>query len=157
MKDWSHVVIVSWVELNTESSQKFENYLWVFVKLTLRIIVRKTYHVYIKKISLVYESVSWIVFVMVRYWNVTHALFFMSQRRMSSWARFLIFTKQNHLCVSQAVGVYNRNLADLPNEPGSVGVYNRNLADHPVNQMRLGYIIGAWLTSQRTRCGWGIQ
>ena len=41
------------------------------------------------------------------------------------------------------VGVYNRNLADHPKEPGSVGGYNRNLADHPMNQDQLGFTIGA--------------
>ena len=31
------------------------------------------------------------------------------------------------------------------------------LDDHPVNQGQLGYKIGAWLTTQRSRVGWGIQ
>ena len=53
------------------------------------------------------------------------------------------------------VGVYNRDLADHPNKPGSVGVYNRNLADHPKEPGSVWYTIGAWLTTQRTRVGWG--
>ena len=41
-----------------------------------------------------------------------------------------------------SVGVYNRNLADHPNEPGTVGVYNRNLADHPNKPGLAGIRIG---------------
>merc|ERR1712198_24528 len=62
--------------------------------------------------------------------------------------------------VSQVPIVYPNRLWFVgwsPNEPGSVGVYNRSLADHPANQGRLEYTIGAWLTTQRARVGWGIQ
>ena len=50
--------------------------------------------------------------------------------------------------------VYNRNLADHPNELGLVGVYNRSLADHPLNQGWLGYTIPSDLADHPTNQDW---
>ena len=58
---------------------------------------------------------------------------FTSQRRMSSWAKFLIFTKQNHLCI---FWVYN-NISKLCPFPGS----KYQQVHFEINQVEIFYVI----------------